>query len=156
MKKSHRQAYQDRMEHLKSDASDAAVGREFKKSLDIMACYEEQITLLGHAPWRHHILASCSFAKDGTVSFPVDLLWRYEQKERLSLLELADWKTVSMIRDQENPMPVFGNIGQAQRYLVDHRNDWKQYKAELRHSNAISIVMERVLPFLFSLKVTIE
>ncbi len=70
-------------------------------------------------------------------------------KERISLLELAAWKAACIHRldemKRESGVLVFSNWLAAKSFID---RDWKEYRSEMRHSNRVSIIVERVVPFL--------
>jgi hypothetical protein len=81
------------------------------------------------------------------------LLGKYERMERFCLLELAVWKATCTQRagevkvDPNNVKTVEDTIRFAQKLAEKQHSVWKDYKTEMRHSNAIEIIMSLVLPF---------
>lgn len=70
----------------------------------------------------------------------VTALSRYEYMERVALLELSVWKAVCLAQ-----MPLVADYYAAQHWC---QSGWKNLKAVQRKSNAISIIVSTVLPFL--------
>jgi hypothetical protein len=109
--------------------------------------------------WENHVLAQLLHYMAGAIDGSTDtyqhlgeagrLLEKYERMERLSLLELAVWKATCRRHagevkvDPSNLKTVEDTI----RFAEKQRTVWKDYKTELRHSNAIEIVMSQVIPF---------
>jgi hypothetical protein len=81
------------------------------------------------------------------------LLEKYEHMERFALLELAVWKATCTRRagevkvDPSNLKTVEDAIRFAEKLAEKQRSAWKDYKTEMRHSNAIEIIMSLVVPF---------
>jgi hypothetical protein len=79
------------------------------------------------------------------------LLQKYEQMERLSLLELAVWKAACVSRstrvDLDSKMSM-KSVEDAVLCVANNHHTWKEYRTETRRSNAIEIIIKHVLPFL--------
>jgi hypothetical protein len=79
------------------------------------------------------------------------LLQKYEQMERLSLLELAVWKAASISHAGQVELDSKMNMKTVHDAILcaaKHQHTWKKYRTETRKSNAIEIIMKHVLPFL--------
>jgi hypothetical protein len=87
-----------------------------------------------------------SVLASSTLAEAKALLKKYELMERLSLLELAVWKSVCMRRVGDNVKTVEDAISIATR--IAHRDSWRKYQTEMRKSNTMGIVIKHVLPFL--------
>jgi len=125
------------------------ISENFIASLEEIENNRHRIDRLGHFQWRRHILADCIFTADGKCMFPNELLLRYEMKERISLLWLAAWRVACIHR--LNEVQREGGIRALSSWLevktfVEH--DWKRYRSEMRNSNRVNIIVERVVPFL--------
>jgi len=94
-------------------------------------------------------MADCIFTSGGKCTFPNELLLRYEMKEQISLLELAAWRVACIHRLdavlREGGLRALSSW-LAAKFFVDH--DWKRYRLEMRHSNRVNMIVERVVPFL--------
>jgi len=125
------------------------VDENFQKSLMTIENNRHRINRLGLPQWRRHILAECNFTSSGHCTFPEALLLRYEMKERISLLEIAAWKAACIYRQdeiqRERDIRAHWNWLAAKSYV---ENDWKEYRTEMRHSNRVNIIVERVVSFL--------
>jgi hypothetical protein len=76
------------------------------------------------------------------------LLQKFEQMERLSLLELAVWKAACISCAGRVEVAGMKTLDDAIMCVANNRHTWKQYRAETRKTNAIEIIIQRVLPFL--------
>jgi hypothetical protein len=79
------------------------------------------------------------------------LLQKYEQMERLSLLELAVWKAACISHATRIEVDSKMNIKSAHDAILcvaKHQHTWKKYRTETRKSIAIEIIIKHVLPFL--------
>jgi hypothetical protein len=74
------------------------------------------------------------------------LLEKYEQRERISLLELAAWKATCILHPELRP-PAIKRKGYL-AWLDWARNGWKENKAALRNANELSIIVMSIMPFL--------
>jgi hypothetical protein len=114
--------------------------------------------------WKNRVLAQLLRHKTPGVTdhciFPFleeaqRLLEKYERMELLSLLELAVWKaTCTQLAgevkvDPQNVRTVEDAIRfvDAIRFAKKQRSAWRDYKTEMRHSNAIEIILSQVIPF---------
>jgi len=68
-------------------------------------------------------------------------LRQHEKSERLSLLELAVWKTACILHPLEIPKDSLA-------FLCFLKVGWKANKERMRRSSSIAIVVQQVLPFL--------
>jgi hypothetical protein len=79
------------------------------------------------------------------------LLQKYEQMERLSLLELAVWKAACISHagqvELDSKMSM-KSVHDAILCAAKHQHTWKKYRTETRKSNAIEIIIKHVNPFL--------
>jgi hypothetical protein len=76
------------------------------------------------------------------------LLQKYEQMERLSLLELAVWKAACTSCVEFDSKTNMKTLHDAILFVANNRHTWKKYRTEMRKSNAIEIVIQHVIPFL--------
>ncbi len=110
--------------------------------------------------WENRVLAQLfryiASDRDGSTKHLLKadrLLRTYERMERFALLELAVWKATCTRRAGEvkvdpcNLNTVEDTIRFAKKLAEKQRSAWKDYKTELRHSNAIEIIMSLVIPF---------
>jgi hypothetical protein len=74
------------------------------------------------------------------------LLEKYEQRERISLLELAAWKATCILHPELRPAGIKRKGYLA--WLDWARNGWKENKATLHNANEISIIVTSIMPFL--------
>ena len=73
-----------------------------------------------------------------------DLLERYKDLERISLLELAVWKFACLTADPKN----HGEIKSIVDWSRWYTNGWKEHKKRLYRCNQIVILMKAIVPFL--------
>jgi len=100
-------------------------------------------------PWQNHILAELDFYMDSSLIYSVhldkehSLLLNYEPLERCSLLELAVWKAccISRARDEVVGPSHFKIVGDVLRFDDKQRDSWKDFRKEMRSTNAIWIAL---------------
>jgi hypothetical protein len=71
------------------------------------------------------------------------MISKLKYRERVGLLELAVWRSACLMHAPKHEM-AFAD------WIEWYRKGWKADKTRMRRSNAISIIMARVLPFLDS------
>lgn len=76
------------------------------------------------------------------------LLEKYEQMERLSLLELPVGKAACISRVEIDPETHIKTLHDAILCVANSHHIWKNYRAETRKTNAAEIIIQHVLPFL--------
>jgi hypothetical protein len=79
------------------------------------------------------------------------LLRKYEQVERLSLLELAVWKEACIScagQEKVDSKTSMETLDHAILFVAKNRHTWKKYRTEMRKASAIDIVIQHVVPFL--------
>ena len=76
------------------------------------------------------------------------LLQKFEQMERLSLLELALWKATCILCAGRVEVAGMKTLDDAIMCVANNRYTWKKYRVEMRKSDAIEIIIQHVLPFL--------
>jgi hypothetical protein len=74
------------------------------------------------------------------IAKAAELLSKYENAERLSLLYLAVWKEECLAQ-----MPAVHTIASARQWMTA---GWKEHKAEQRSSSAMNVVASLIQPFL--------
>lgn len=115
--------------------------------LQDMKTLETRVDSLGSSIWRLHVkelmFDHVSSEIVPTQKFYLAKLEAYEQMERISLLELAIWK--SKICDGL----VFSSVLEMREYSVLEENfDSKEYAKNLRITSGCAIIIPRVLEFL--------
>jgi len=142
----HKQLAEKEFERLTTGAQ---IAENLGRSLAEIENNRHRINRLGLSRWRWHVVAESNCTANGKCRFPHELLLHYEMKERLSLLELAALKAACIHRQdelqKERGVRPLSNWLEA-RYYVEH--GWKEYRTEMRHSSRVSIIDERVVPFL--------
>jgi hypothetical protein len=107
-------------------------------------------TLLGCKAWKNAVKAALYDHTMSTLytSNPQDslaaamtILRKYEYLEPLALLELVVWKAECLKQMPSNHHGIF----RAQQWIA---SGWKAHKTEQRSSNAMSIIVALVQPFL--------
>jgi hypothetical protein len=102
--------------------------------------------------YRYMKLDTCSASDEASLLGDVKaLIQKYEQMERLSLLELAVWKAACISRagqEEVDSKTSIKTLHDAILWVANNHHTWKKYRKEMRKSNAIEIVIQHVLPFL--------
>jgi hypothetical protein len=107
----------------------------------------ERLERLGPTIWREPVQAALFRyiallpGHDCSLTEVTDLLAKYEYWEPQALLELAVWKSECIKQMPKDKVDFLG----AQQWIY---SGWKALKKEHRDSNAISIVVSMVRPFL--------
>jgi hypothetical protein len=114
-------------------------------------CQEQQaldrLELLGSPAWKDavraalfsHLIADCP---KGLLTKAMHTLVKYEQRERLALLELAIWKDLCLQKMPDS------DYSKAVEWM---KSGWKTLKQELRNSSAIVTVVSLVRPYIQTL-----
>ena len=112
---------------------------------EVISLLKPRVSNLGLQAWRDRVnVLLLDYMTDDSCS-DVDvseLLEKYELMEQVSLLELTIWKTSCQMSEPS------GRSGDSFDWHCWLSSDWQQKKGEMRHSNAIAIVITHVLPFL--------
>jgi hypothetical protein len=129
---------------------------KFERRLDRLGCTKWQLHVQGllfrflvtPRPSRARVTFTRTRKLDPCLPIE-ELLSKYEQMERLSLLELAVWKASCTIRAGEVEVDLSGvkTVEDVRSFSEKQRNSWKDYRAEMRHSYLIDIVITGVVPF---------
>ena len=119
------------------------------------AAFEVRIVQLGLLAWQHHVKSDLFwlflYGGIGDVQFNAKttaavetLLRKYEQMERISLLEQAIWKAVCCIAIPDNAVAK-NDYHSWQEWA---RNGWKSGKSTKYKANETGIIITSVMPFL--------
>lgn len=120
---------------------------------------KKQRTRQLHKPWQNqvhlqqfHFLNHDLGDKAGAEEHLLEaerLLKKFEEMERLSLLELTVWKAACISRARDTTLPKdVKTVGDALLYTERNRDCWKDYRTAMRSSNAVEIVIKHVHPFI--------
>ena len=109
-----------------------------------------RIDCLGLPAWRDAVQASLfrylslqdEGNDDNSLQPAYRILNKYEHWERIALLELAVWKAICLVK---MPAEACTDYYAAKKWLD---SGWKTLKSAQRQSNAVDIVLSRVVPFL--------
>jgi hypothetical protein len=157
-------SHQSSLSHFKTrEATQLKAGRTLLDRFDSVSRIERRASKL-FKTWEDRVIAHLFRYMAGDVKASNEnhhlleaerLLEKYELMERFALLELAVWKATCTRHAGEvkvDPKDV-KTVEDAIRFVDAIRvaekqgSGWKDYRTEMRHSNAIEIIMSLVIPF---------
>jgi hypothetical protein len=126
---------------------------DVERNADQVQCLHWKLQVQGILYRYMKLDTTCSVNEEASLLCQAEtLIQKYEQMERLSLLELAVWKAACISRAGQVEPGSKTNIKtlhDAILFVANNRHTWKKYREEMRKSNAIEVIIQHVLRKLY-------
>jgi hypothetical protein len=161
-RKRHAQSFRHKIKGLEDIGLVTSIGKTVLRRNTSALDLERRADRLQYLKWQLHVKGvlydymkldiNCLIADEAPLLVQATtLLQKYEHMERLSLLELAVWKAACISRATRvelDSMASMKSVEDAVLFVANNHRTWKEHRTETRKTNAIEIVIKRVLPFL--------
>jgi hypothetical protein len=145
-----------RMNRVRHHRNGSRHSNACKELMQERSVFKSRIKMLGYGPWQQIVEGAISPVRKNTSLRDrrahyfrfVQTLERYEQMERLSLLELAIWKAKCIDKPTAYGV-VFSTMQEIDDYwTLESSFDPLVYRQQKRITSGAAVIIENILPFL--------